>query len=261
MDFGLMMKRAEKLLVDNSPAIMTAIAVTGTVATAYLTGKASFKAAALIQDEYDRRIVEAGSANRVESFPDFREKAELTWKLYIPAASTAVLTIACIITSNRVGNRRAAAMAAAYSFSEKAYRDYREKVVEKLGGKKEEALRDELAQERISNNPPSSQEIIIAGGDVLCRDEFSGRYFMSTVQTIKAAQNDVNHQINNSYYASVTDFYDKIGLPKTSVSDEMGWNSDRLLELRFSTTMSDDNRPCISIGFDTVPIRGYHRVQ
>jgi len=65
----------------------------------------------------------------------------------------------------------------------------------------------------------------------------------------------------NDFYASLSDFYDLIGLPTTSFSDEVGWNSDRLLELQFSTVLSDDGRPCISIDFRTVPIRDYYKVQ
>jgi hypothetical protein len=70
----------------------------------------------------------------------------------------------------------------------------------------------------------------------------------------------VNYQILNHFYASLSDFYGKVGLPSTSFSDEVGWNSDEILDLDISTTLSDDNRPCLSIDFKVVPVRDYFRV-
>lgn len=251
MAFDDLVQRAGKFAADNSPAILTAIGVTGALTTAYLTGKASFKAAELIADE------EA----RLDTGLKPKEKVELVWRLYIPAAATGLLTVTCIIGANRIGTRRAAALATAMTISEKAFTEYKDKVVERLGKNKEQAVRDEIAQERVDRTPVSqTREVIIAGGgDVLCFDVFTGRYFKSDMETIKKAQNDVNYQIINNMYASVSDFYNRIGLPPTGYSDEVGWNSDKLMELDISTTMSDDGRPCISINFAAVPVRDYDR--
>jgi hypothetical protein len=81
------------------------------------------------------------------------------------------------------------------------------------------------------------------------------------MESLRKAQNDINHKIVNDYYASLTDFYNLIGLAETAYSEEVGWNSDKLLELEFSAVMSSDNRPCISIAYNYAPIRGYSRVQ
>jgi hypothetical protein len=72
--------------------------------------------------------------------------------------------------------------------------------------------------------------------------------------------NDVNFKINNDLYASLTDFYDRIGLERTAMSDDVGWNSDKLLNLRFSTVLSEDGRPAISISYDVYPLRGFCRI-
>lgn len=257
MSLTKILNRVGKFVADNSPAIFTAIGVTGALTTAYLTGKASFKASQVICDE-QRRQDSQGESHLLET----KEKVELVWKLYIPAIGTGVLTVASIICANQIGTRRAAAMATAYSLSEKAWEEYKDKVIEKIGGAKERKIRDQLEQDRIDKNPINNREVIITGGaDVLCYDSFTGRYFKSDMESLKKAQNDLNHMILNNYYASLTDFYDYIGLPKTTYSDEVGWNSDKLLEIEFSATMSENDRPCISIKFDVSPIRGYHRVQ
>jgi hypothetical protein len=256
MELRELLKRAQKLTIDNSPAILTAVAVTGTVTTAYLTGRASIKAAEILAAEEGRQ-----QYTRVGLKLEPKEKVALTWRLYIPAVSTGLLTVTCIIGANRIGTRRAAAVAAAYTLSEKAFVEYREKVVEKLGDKKEQDLRDELAQDKVTRNPGNSSKLVIVDGkSVLCYEAYTGRYFISDMETLRKAQNDINYRVNNDYYASLTDFYNEIGLAETSISDEVGWNADKLLDLKFSTTMSEDGRPCIVIDYAVAPVRDYHRL-
>ena len=243
--------RLEKLVIDNSPAILTAIGVTGVVTTAVLTGKASIKAVELIQAENEKNDVH-------DLYMPARERFDLTWKVYAPAVGSGILTIAAIIGSNRIGTRRAAGIAAAYTLSEKMYSEYKDKVVEKLGPNKERALRDELAQDRIDRNPGGNQ-IIIAGTNVLCYEAYTGRYFLSSMEKLKQAQNELNVQVINNNYASLSDLYRLLDIPKTSASDEVGWNTDNLLDMKFSTCLSEDGKPCISIDLQVDGVRDYWR--
>lgn len=254
MTLSELIKRSGKLAIDNSPTILTAIGVTGTLTTAFLTGRASLKAGALLSVRAIDHI------HNDEPMPDWKEFTKTYWKLYIPAALAASATVAVIIAANRVGSRRAAALAAAYSFSEKAFEKYREKVVETIGAKKEQGVQDELARDRIAANPLGSREVIIIGGaESLCHDAFSGRYFTSDVETLHRAENDTNRQILHDGYASLTDLYYRIGLSPTAMSDEVGWTSDVGVDMKFSYIPTDDGRPCLSINFTAGPIRNYHK--
>ena len=94
----------------------------------------------------------------------------------------------------------------------------------------------------------------------ICYEMYTGRYFRSTMEEIKAAQNWINYQILQNNYASLSDFYDHVGLNRTAVSEEVGWNADELLEITFSTVMSEDNRPCLAFDYKVVPIRNYFRI-
>lgn len=258
MTFHDLTRRGTHLLSSNSPAILTAIGVTGTITTAYLAGKASFKAGEIIANEQDRLDKETTLEQARMLEP--KEMLVLVWKEYIPAIGTGVVTITCIILANRIGMRRAAAVAAAYSISERAFAEYKEKVVEHIGKNKEQKVRDEIAQDRVTNNPPGRSEIIITGtGEVLFLDLYSDRYFQSTMETVKKAMNDVNYAILNHNYASLSDFYNKVGLSPTGFSDDVGWNTDKILDLQFSTAMTNDDRPCITIDFRVAPIRNFFR--
>lgn len=243
-------KQFEKIIQDNSPTILTGVAVAGTVATALLTGKAAVKA---------DRFLEQQSYIQQTDF-DTKEVVRMTWKLYIPAAGVGTLTVASIIMANRIGNRRAAALAAAYAISEKAMAEYKEKVIERVGEKKEQQFRDEIAQDQVNRTQGSNAVVLVGYGDILCFDAYSGRYFQSSVETIKKAENDLNHRILNDMYASLTDWYNLLGLAPIEVSDEVGWNVDKLLEISLSSVLSDDNRPCLSVNFNVTPVRDYYRL-
>lgn len=248
MNLAPTLKQLEKVTVDNSPAILTALGIAGVVGTAYLTGKAVLKAADIVERE-----------RKLQSDPlETKDEIKLVWKVYIPPVISGAVTCASIFGANRVSSRRAAAVATAYTLSERAFTEYKEKVIERVGEKKERAYRDEIAQERVDKDPVDNNMIVITdNGDVLCYDHFTGRYFKSSMESLKQAENDVNFRILHDGYANVSDLYEILGLPTTSFSDEVGWNTDRPLKLVFSTTMSEDNRPCISIDFDLHPNRKY----
>jgi hypothetical protein len=154
-------------------------------------------------------------------------------------------------------------MAAALALTERAYDEYKDKVVEKLGENRERKIKDEIAQDRVTRNPVPDGQIIFLDGTAsqLCYEAYTGRYFVSDMETVRKAANDVNHQVNTNNYASLGDFHDLVGLDRCDVSDEMGWNLDRLLELEFSGTVTAKGQSCMVMRYTVAPIRNYHRLQ
>jgi hypothetical protein len=239
-----LLKKAERLAMANSPSILTALGVSGTITTAYLTAKAAYDSAYVMVNIRENRD------RPKERKAQIREYFAETWELYIPPVLAGSVTIACIVSANRVGNRRAAAITAAYSLSEKAFTEYRDKVVETFGETKEQKVRDQLAQDKVTNNPPKQMEIAFTGGQVLFLEAFTGRYFISDMEKIRKAQNEVNSIMLKHDYATLSDLYHLIGLANTTFSSGIGWQSDKLLDLYFSTAMSPDDRPCIVIEYN-----------
>lgn len=259
-----LLQKAKFLINDHSTTILTAAGVTGTLATAYLTGRATFKAARIIEENqilFDSQEVN-GSAIAVPS-KEIREltstaKVKLIWHLYIPPVGIGALTITSIIMANKVSSKQIAALTVASGISERAFKEYKEKVVEKLGDRQDRDIRDEIAQDRVTNTPVNLREVMVIGaGEVLCFDMSSGRYFQSTVEDIKRAENRVNHELINFMSASLTLFYDEIGLTPTTHSDSVGWNMNNKLDVVLSTTLSPDNRPCIAVDFRQQPSSDY----
>lgn len=248
MNIAGLVRSSKKFAIDNSPALLTGVGVVGVVTTAVLTGKASIKAAEILKDRDDLYEIPATP----------QDKVVLVWKEFIPPVFAGVTTIVCIVGANRIGNSRAAAIAVAMSASEKMFDEYREKVVEKLGDRKEAEVRTELAQERV-NRSGESTLVVETGTDVLCYEEFTGRYFTSSMETIRKAINDVNHQILHENYASLSDLYNGIGLERTKYSDDVGWKGDRMLAVRFNSVLSPEGRPCLAIDYTIEPVRDYYK--
>jgi predicted metal-dependent phosphotriesterase family hydrolase len=161
----------------------------------------------------------------------------------------------CIIGASSVNTRRNAALATAYSLSESAFKEYREKVVENIGDKKEQTIKDAIAKEKIEKNPVQNTEVILTGkGETLCYDVVSGRYFKSDIDRLKKAENKLNRQMRDEMYISLNDFYYEIGLDNIKVGDNLGWNiDDGYIDLRFSSQLATDGTPCLVIDYGYGP--------
>jgi Family of unknown function (DUF6353) len=264
--------KAKFLLNENSTTILTALGVGGTISTAVLTGNASFKAAEIIRREEEKleyelthsdEIVGHGSSsnnNGMKISLTKMDQVKLVWRQFLPAVASGVLTIASIITANKISSKKIAALAVAGGISERALQEYKEKVVEKFGVTKSDAVRDEIAQDRVHNNPPDTRQVLVTGtGEVLCYDMLTGRYFTSTMEDIKRAENKVNYELNQFMSCSLSNFYEEVGLEPTTYTDSVGWNMQNMMEVKFSTVMSADNRPCLAIDFSRPPIVDYDK--
>ena len=235
----------------HSPEILMGIGVTGMITTTVLAVKATPRALELIALEKEELKVE-------ELTPV--ETIKATWKCYIPAMALCAVSTSCIISANSVNSRRNAALAAAYKLSETAFTEYREKVVDTIGEKKETSVKDAIAKKKVEQNPVAKQEIVLTGkGNTLCLDSISGRYFRSDIDKLKTAENELNKRmIHRENYISLSQFYEEIGLTSTSISDEIGWNVDKeLIDLYFSSQLADDGTPCLVVQYDNMPFYGY----
>jgi len=251
---------------DNASTLLTAGGVVGTVATGVLAARGGVKYAQLIADEKAQRAAKANTEKGSVDSKDLISPEDITLETidkvkiaavqFGPPILTGSATIAAIIFANRISAQKAAALAAAYGLAERNLSEYKEKVAEKLTGPKRTQVDDELAQDRV-NRTDGYQNIVMVEGEVLCFDEPTARYFRSTMENIKSAVNSTNAEIIHHDHANATFFYDELGLPGTTWTDEVGWNTDHLLDLKYSTVISPDGRPCISIDFKVLPKSDY----
>lgn len=254
MNLSVVRHSASAFLSENASTIFTAGGVVGTVTTGTLAWRAGYKTA-FKAIELSEQDISAGPVTKMEI-------AKETWQINVPPVIIGSLAVSSIVASNLVSARKAAALAAAYAIADGRLEEYKNKVQEKLTGPKNQAIKDEIAQDRVMANPPSREVIIIASGEVLFHDSLTGRYFHSTVEQVRKAEHYINNELATCQYASLSQFYDEIGLPTTSYSDQVGWsalNQDVPFDLKLSTVMTPDQKPCISIDYSILPTPEYHR--
>ena len=247
-------KNAQFVLSKHSPEILTGLGIAGMVTTTVLAVKATPKALRIIEDYEECILCDHEKIKPVDA-------VRITWKCYIPAAVTGTISIACLIGASSVNVRRNAALATAYKLSETALMEYREKVVETIGEKKEKTIKDAIAKDYVEKNPVKQNEIVITGkGDTLCCDKLFGRYFKSDMDKLKKIENELNRRMRNENYISLNEFYYEVGLDGVDAGDLLGWNIDRgYIDLDFSSQLATDGTPCLVVSFWNQPRYDYDR--
>ena len=182
----------------------------------------------------------------------------LVWKVYIPPVLVGAGTIASVIAANRLASRKIAALVVASGISERALKEYKERVVEKFGEGEDRKIHEEIAQNRIDHDV-INKEVIIVGGEVLCYDMLTGRYFQSSHEAIMRAENLINRELVNFCAASMSEFFDELGVPATTFTDTHGWDVNNHVEVQITATKTPDNRPCLAIDFHPAPVYDYNR--
>ena len=242
-------KNTKCFLGKHSPEIVTGIGIAGMVTSTVLAVKAFLKALMLLEEA---RTNEDGTLGDKLTII---ETVKVAWKPYVPAVAVGIASISCIIGASRVNYKRNAALATAYALSERTLINYRDKVIETLGEKKEKEVRDKISQDEIDKKPISSSQVIITPkGNTLFMDSITGRYFRSDLDSIKKAVIELNMEISHQNYISLNEFYSNIGLDRISNGDNLGWNIDNgYVEIDYSTCLADNDEPCIVIDYISQP--------
>lgn len=185
------------------------------------------------------------------------QKVKPIIKAYWPSIILLVLSGACTIGSHLIDKKHQAVLATALTASNAALSEFQTKAMEKIGEKKVTEIKDAIAKDKIEKNKVDPQKVIItpSKGKVLMFDAFSGRYFMSDVETVRRAVNKVNRQIPEEQYVSVNELYSELGMPEIDMGDQLGWHNDGCdgFEEVLSAQITDEGEPCIVISYEPKP--------
>ena len=254
-NMSALFKDVKMAISKHSPEILTSLGIAGTITTTILAVKATPKALELIEDKKE----ELGICGTEKMSTVDTVKA--AWKCYIPASITAVTSVACLIGASSVNAKRNAALMTAYNLSATALSDYKEKVLETVGEKKEQIIRNKVAEERVNKEPVNPSTIIVSGhGNTRCFDTITKRRFISDIESIKRIVNELNRRmVNGEDYISLNEFYYELGLDEVSIGNELGWNVvTGFIDIDFSAQLDTDGVPCIVIDYMVAPKRGYN---
>lgn len=253
MDIASYVKTAKSVITANSPVLLLGTTIAGVATTGVLAAKAGYKARGIV-DQAEGRYKVQEDQEFVILTP--QEKFQLTWLHYATSAIAGAGTIASAVGIHTIHTKRANAMAALYAVTSNKLDDMTEKAEEMLGPKKTQQLHNEVAQLQADREPLDDSEIkIIDEGKTLFRDEWSGRWFMSSMPKVEAAVNEVNRNIIQHGDASLNMFYDLVGLDNIPMGESFGW-SGKTVDGRYGAVKTPDGRPAISVSFLRDPKAG-----
>lgn len=235
-----------KFADKHSPEILLGAGIAGMLTTAVLSVRATPKAI---------KSIEAKKKEKRKTKLTIGETIAASWKYYILPFVTFGASTAALVGSNNVQNKRVAALATSCALWESGFKRYAEKVVETVGEKKEQQIRDKVAAEQVKENPVRSAEVLAtSGGESLCYDSKNKLYFRSCWSKIEKAENTINKQLNTSedpeLFVPLNDFFYELGLPSTDYGKMVGWRRDvGYLKVQRSCQLTDDGTPVLVIDY------------
>lgn len=246
------------------PEIFLGTSLVGIITTAVLGIKGG--------QDYSKECEKAVIKKRHQPL-ELNEKKQIALKAYWPVAASALLTGASMIFCYKAGKDQLAAATVAYVTAEKALAVYKDEVKKAVGEHKERKIHDEAAERQANEDTvvhfDAGGKILAEGtGDILFRDEVTGRLFYSTTDKIvnEMAVINMSKSTGSEPYASLQDYFDLQGLAdlRNDASNKFGWNiNDGKIEAKWTPITLHTQfgpRPVFSLFYTPAPHWNYDRV-
>lgn len=233
------------LTQKHSPTIMLVGGAVGFVATAVLASKATLKMDGILREaEEDRAKIEKAEALKTEKYTaeDAAQDRKLSRvklsievaKAYAPAVVVGVASLALFTGAHMILTKRIAGLTAAYAAVDKAFKEYRSRVIADAGEEKDREYRYDMVDKEIAvedEHGPTTKVIKTPSGEAtsmyaVCFDE-TNRNFKKDWgynQTFLAAQQTwANNKLRADGHIFLNDVYRMLGLPDTKAGAVTGW--------------------------------------
>ena len=243
------LRQSQLFIKRNSATILTVAGGVGVVTTSMMAAKATPKAVRLLEEAKDEKKEELTTV----------EKIKMAGPVYIPTILMGTATIACIFGANILNKRHQAALMSAYVMIDSSYKEYRQKLKELYGEEVHEEIVNAIAVEKArdvginastfcTNSRLTDDEA--CGDPVLFYDEWSNRYFESTIEQVITAEYHLNRNYVLRGFTWLNEFYEFLGLDETQYGEVVGWSvEDELYWLDFNhrKVVLDDGLECYII--------------
>lgn len=243
------LKTLSSIIRKNSPTILTVLSLAGVVSTVVTASQDTAKAKDVITVTRPR--------NR-------KEELRATWKCYIPTAISAGTTMACILGSHYCSNKQKEALSSAYTLSQLTLHKYQEKVIERLGKNKSEALREEVMNEVAEYQSPRYG---ITANKFLPIDTGHGTtlfylipadiWFYSDKNHLDAQTNAMNRDVLTEGYFDGNEIMYRWGLPMNKLYSEWVFTATEMFEPKFSSELMENGQVRVNIDYQLIPLSEY----
>jgi hypothetical protein len=249
--------RTGLVLKKYSPEILLVVGITGTVASAVMACRATLQVEEVL-DRHRTKIDKIGECwEKVEdgeiSLDEYSEKdhkKDLTVayvqtavdfvKLYGPAVTLGVASIACVVGGHGIMKKRNVALVAAYKAVEEGFNSYRQRVRDEYGEETDymfkNGLRAETVTETEVGEDGKSKKV---KKTKLNSDDTNGlsvyaRFFDESCSQwtktpeynfmfLRAQQNYFNDMLKVRGHVFLNGVYDALGIPRSSAGAMVGW--------------------------------------
>lgn len=232
MNVKSLWKTAAKFVDEHLPTILSGIALVGLGTSVALAIKETPKAQEAIVaakvdkvEKMDGNDIPLVSEVKLNPWEGFKAVAPVYWPLAVSVVGTGV----CIIAADRTHNKRYLAVAAALSLKEKDLSEYRAKVKELFGEKKEDTVQRELAKDYAMSVPQDDGVVILTThGEELFYEPITRTYFKSSPIAVEQGIRRFYVYFAKEHVASVDDLLEMldVSLQDTWVSSRFEWSDD-----------------------------------
>ena len=249
--------KAEFTIKKNSPEILLGAGIVGFVGTIVLACRATCRADEVL--EFHRRKIK--DINDAKEIADADPEGEMSYdielyrqdkairylkttgslvKLYAPTIAVGTLSLACILTSRNIMQKRYLGVVAAYNGVSAAFEEYRKRVRDEYGEGLDKHFRygttyDELPVYDENGKKTKEKEQIekTETGMVMPNDD-SCRFFDSSnpnwdknptfsMMWLRGQQNILNDILHTRGHVFLNEVYDALGFPHTPQGAVLGW--------------------------------------
>ena len=243
-------------LKKHSPEILVVGGVVGLVASGVMACKATTKLSAILDDSkeqielFDKVAANPEMVNEEYTVEDAEKDKKIVKvqtavkvaKLYAPSIAVGVVSIGAIFASNNIMRKRNVALGAAYATVDRAFKDYRNRVVDRFGEELDKELRYNLKTKEIKEtvedengkkktvkrnikymDSPMPSEFAVIYDDGCAgwtKDPEDNKFFLIQQQRY------ANERLKRRGYLSLNEVYELLGFPSTKAGQVVGWLYD-----------------------------------
>ena len=240
-------------LKKHSPEILVVGGVVGLVTSGVMACKATTKLSTILNDSkeqielFDKVAANPEMVNEEYTVEDAEKDKKIVKvqtavkvaKLYAPAVAVGAVSIGAIFASNNIMRKRNVALGAAYATVDQAFKDYRNRVVDRFGEELDKELRYNLKTKEVKEtvedengkkktvkknikymDSPMPSEFAVIYDDGCAgwtKDPEDNKFFLIQQQRY------ANERLKRRGYLSLNEVYELLGFPSTKAGQVVGW--------------------------------------
>ena len=222
----------------HSPVILTGAGIVGGVTSTVLACRATLKVQPVIEDLND--FVDDVNSRKIES--SYRRGTELGYiygtygikiaRIYAPAVIVGVASVGCVLGSHVILRRRNAALVAAYAALDQSFNEYRKRIREEIGDKRENEIRNSLVERNVvdAETGEKTKKLVVDGHPVSIYAKFFDELNPNWTKTheynilfLRSQMRFANDRLRVHGHIFLNEVYDMLGIKRTPAGQIVGW--------------------------------------